>query len=68
METVWAPSDIARAYGRTHSVVHRWIKDPRQEFPQPNFITPAGKPTWRPATVRAWMQEWNPVLEIPTPE
>lgn len=61
-ETVWAPADIARVYGRTHSVVHRWIKDPRLDFPQPDFITPAGKPTWRPDTVRAWAAARKPVL------
>lgn len=63
METVWAPSDIARVYGRTHSVVHRWIKDPQQKFPAPDFMTPAGKPTWRPDTVRAWVASHKPVLQ-----
>lgn len=63
MQIVWGPADIANVYGRTHSVVYRWIKDPRLDFPQPDFMTPSGKATWLPNTVRAWVAARKPILE-----
>lgn len=43
-------------------MIYRWIKNDRPNFPTAGFMTPAGKPTWRLATVRACVREPKPVL------
>jgi predicted DNA-binding transcriptional regulator AlpA len=51
---ILAPRVCEISGGVTKMTLHRWLRDPRRDFPKPLRL--GGRRYWREAEVRAWVE------------